>query len=279
MPILAAIWSLILPAVLALWPGAGRGDPGRGDGPVSNHACVMSVGEDLTYEVSWSVFKLGQIRVKTLRSKTDGGELRYVVQAFIDSYRGVPFVDLHAISTTEMDTGFYSRGYRSLEKKNGEWWGLNYLYNLPNRTLIVEQTWQKDLRSQPYRESVFDTLRIQKEWFEDALSLLYFARGRARTEQELQVPTMVYGKIGATAFRFTNRQTVEKISALEKPVRVVKFDGKAKFSGMFGLTGDFSGWFSDDEAAVPIKAKMKVILGNITIELKQWNRERWRPPL
>jgi hypothetical protein len=44
------------------------------------------------------------------------------------------------------------------------------------------------------------------------------------------------------------------------------------------LTGDFEGWFSNDEARVPILAKMKVILGSITIELMRWKRAGWTPP-
>jgi hypothetical protein len=61
-------------------------------------------------------------------------------------------------------------------------------------------------------------------------------------------------------------------------VDVVHFEGRADFEGIFGMTGDFEGWFSNDEARVPILAKMKVIIGNIRIELTKWNREGWKPP-
>jgi hypothetical protein len=44
------------------------------------------------------------------------------------------------------------------------------------------------------------------------------------------------------------------------------------------MTGDFVGWFSDDAAAVPIKGKLKVLLGNVTVELIRWNRKGWNPP-
>jgi hypothetical protein len=65
---------------------------------------------------------------------------------------------------------------------------------------------------------------------------------------------------------------------VEYPVDVVKFEGVAEFKGIFGLTGEFTGWFSNDDARVPIKANMEVIIGSVTIELMQWKRAGWLPP-
>ena len=240
---------------------------------------LMCPGEDLLYEVSWWVFKLGQIRVKTLESKRKDGELRYTAAAFVDSYEGLPFVDLHAIDYTEMDTAFYSRGFNSLEKKNDRWLYEISHYDLPNKMLIIEKAWQKDPQSSPESPHKFDTVRIAEATVQDGLSILYFARANIRRNQTVRVPTVVYGRPGFTECRFRKEKNVEEIDAFKKPVRVVELEGRAEFEGIFGLTGDFMGWFSDDAAAVPIKAEMQVILGSINIELKKWERKGWDPPL
>jgi len=44
------------------------------------------------------------------------------------------------------------------------------------------------------------------------------------------------------------------------------------------LSGKFEGWFSDDNAHIPIKALMNVYVGKILIELKSWKRTGWIPP-
>jgi hypothetical protein len=75
-----------------------------------------------------------------------------------------------------------------------------------------------------------------------------------------------------------SKKTSTEIDAVKYPVETIEFDGRADFVGIFGLTGGFSGWFSNDEAAVPIIAKMKVILGSIRLELVKWNRPGWVPP-
>jgi hypothetical protein len=239
---------------------------------------VISEGEELLYDVSWLFVKIGQIRVETLEPKKIGDETQYVGSAYIDSYPGLPLVDLHAISYTNMTPGFYSRGYRSLERKGNEWWTVDYHYDIPNNVLVIEENWKKDLASPPYKSPKLDTIRIEHEWLEDALSLLYFARANVRGGRKLSVPTIAYSKAGVTRFDFTGDRTTEKIAAFDKPIRVVEFEGKAEFEGLLGFTGDFKGTFSDDAAAVPIKAQMKVILGNIKIELKEWKRKGWSPP-
>jgi hypothetical protein len=59
---------------------------------------------------------------------------------------------------------------------------------------------------------------------------------------------------------------------------VVEVHGNTSAVGVFGMTGEFTGWFSDDEAAVPIKGELKVLLGTVTVELIGWKRSGWSPP-
>jgi len=69
------------------------------------------------------------------------------------------------------------------------------------------------------------------------------------------------------------------IDAIDYDVECVRLDGEMDFISIFGLTGYFEGWFSNDEASIPIVANMKVLIGNITLELKSWKREGWTPPI
>jgi hypothetical protein len=92
------------------------------------------------------------------------------------------------------------------------------------------------------------------------------------------VPAIVNEQVVNTYIDFIGERSSVEIDAVEYPVDVLRFEGTAQFTGIFGLTGDFEGWFSNDDARVPILAKMKVILGSVTIELMQWERSGWMPP-
>jgi hypothetical protein len=239
---------------------------------------VISEGEDLLYEVSWTVFKIGTVRLKTLQTKLADSVQHFTAAAFIDSYEGLPFVSLHSIAYTEMDSSFTARRARSLEERSDQWWGMHYVFDLVRDQCYFEETWQNDLKAPPYRRTGLDTLKFTGRCVQDGLSLLYFARSRVHQSHKETVPIIAYGKTGSTYFNFTGRKGEQDIDAVEKPVKVVEFGGRLNIEGLFGLTGDFRGWFSDDSAAVPIKAKVKVILGSVNVELIQWHRSGWKPP-
>ena len=68
----------------------------------------LKVGEELTYVVKYSVMKLGEVRLKIKDKKTIDGRTFYVTYAYIDSYSGIPFVDLHQIYESYVDENLYS---------------------------------------------------------------------------------------------------------------------------------------------------------------------------
>ncbi len=258
---------LLLFSCLAGVPSHGPESP---DPSKLSSKTIIGDGEEYVYQVSWTAFTLGTVRLKVTP--------RYTVEAYVDSYPSVPFVDLHSAHYSEMDTCFYSIGSHTAEKKDNDWWGLNYIYDLPGKRLIIEETHQKDLGSPPYSTQLKDTLSLPTTQFVDGLAIAFFPRLYIHTVKTIEVPTVLYGKIGATTYNFTGERTTESIDAMSDPVKVVEVTGATTAVGIFGMTGEFTGWFSDDEAAVPIKGKLKVLLGNVTIELVKWNRKGWSPP-
>ena len=76
---------------------------------------------------------------------------------------------------------------------------------------------------------------------------------------------------------FFNAQKEEiPVSIFDNDIRTVRCNGTANFKGVFGLTGEFAGWFSDDEARIPLKSQMNVMIGSVTLELDSYKRKNWR---
>ena len=243
-------------------------------------SCLCSIicpGEELLYEVSWMGVKLGQIRLRSLETPTNG---TYTCSANVDSYGGIPFVDLHAESYTEMTRDFYSSGFHAVEKKDkGLWRAEKSFYNLQRNIVVIEKVFKKKKDSPPASIPTYDTIHLKEKPVQDGLSVFYFARANAHRRDTTTVPMIVYGKWGHTFLRFSSQHEEEEIDAIKDArVRVIPFDGKAKFRGMFGFTGEFKGWISDDNAAVPLKAELKVLLGSVKLELVSWKRNGWSPP-
>lgn len=234
--------------------------------PMNN---VLLDGEELIYEVSWTMFKLGMIRVRSRPDRT--------AFAWIDSY-DLPFVDLHSMYQTSMDSNFFSLASYSLDKADSGWSGLRYTSDPLNRRVYIEKVRKKTPGADPYELSVVDTISFQTLRFVDGLSISYLPRLLLHSNQSVSVPTILKGKRGSTTFHFAGKRVKERIGALNDPVRVVEVKGTTDVVGIYGMTGDFTGWFSDDSSGVPIKGRLKVLIGSVTVELIQWNRKGWRPP-
>ena len=226
--------------------------------------------EEFLYEVSWTVFKIGTIRIKTIAP----GEAR----AWIDSYDGIPFVDLHSVYHCVMDSLLFSRGASTVDKVNEAWEGFRYTPEEGSSRVFIDRIAVSDPVHPPARTERLDTITLPQHQFVDGLTIGYLPRAFIHTNRTLEVITVLNGKTGTTTFEFTGRHMDVAIDALERPVKVVEVRGSTSATGIFGMSGEFTGWFSDDEAGVPIKGEVKVLLGNVTVELIQWRRDGWQPP-
>ncbi len=240
----------------------------------SSDSVLFQVGEELTYNVSYTFLDIGQVRIKIADKKTENGKTTYSAIVYIDSYKGVPFVDLHTIYETKMNTPVYSDYFRARTKNNdtGKWYHITYNIDYTKHKVDIQQGEFGSPTITKEQSITIDTM------YQDGLSLFYFARANVKNRKSIIVPTIVQEQKVNTQLNFMNERTSEEIDAVDYPVDVIHFDGHADFVGIFGLTGDFEGWFSNDEACIPIVAKMKVLIGNVKMELMKWKRDGWTPP-
>lgn len=231
----------------------------------------LEEGEDLIYNVRYGFIDLGQVRIKVLSSLQIPGSRAYRCKAFIDSYSKVPFVDLHAVFESTVDTAIFSRDFLGKSKEGNVWSFARYNFDYGAHRVLIETGQQDSVIAK--RDTIALTERCQ-----DGLSLFFFARDYLRSGRNITIPAIVTEKKVTARIDFSNKRTTAEVDAIDYPVDVIEFEGSADFVGIFGLTGDFTGWFSNDDARVPIMAKMKVIIGSVTIELMQWKKAGWAPP-
>jgi hypothetical protein len=236
--------------------------------PPSN---VLFTGEDLTYNVRYGFINLGQVRIKTISTIHRSSFTVHYTRALINSYPKVPFVDLHATYESMIDSTVHSRQFIGKGKENKSWDYAKYDFDYDKNRVLIELG---------HRDTVVerrDTLSINTP-YHDGLSLFFYARDQLYSGKRMNIPTIVREKKVNTFIDFKPERTSVDVDAVDYPVDAIHFEGKADFVGIFGLTGEFEGWFSNDEARIPILAKMKVIIGSVTLELMEWKREGWKPP-
>jgi hypothetical protein len=237
---------------------------------------IFTKGEDLTYEVSYLGMALGTIRTRVLRVERAEGKLHVWADGLIRTYRGVPFVTLNTLFQSQIGSSLESRAFRNKEYLRSEsvYKHIEYTYDEKNDAVYINET--VDDNPQWVRN---DTLDLEGKQWQDGLSLLFFARAFAHATCRKEVPVLMYRSKATTVINFGIEREEMDIDAVDDDIRTVKLDGETGFTGIFGLTGGFEGWFSDDSAAVPISAKMHVLIGSVYLELIKWKRPGWSPPM
>ena len=240
------------------------------------NTAMFQQGEELTYEVSYLGMGLGTIRTRVTRVQRRDGGIRVAMEGLIRTYRGVPFVTLNTLFQSQVGSSLQSIAFRNTEylRDDTVYKHISYTFAPEKGEVYISETvddnpsWVRD-----------DTLDLEGKHWQDGLSLLFYARAYAHATCRRKVPVLMYRSKAVTTINFGVEREEMDIDAVDDDIRTVKLEGETGFTGIFGLTGGFEGWFSDDVAAVPISAKMHVLIGSVYIELVKWKRSGWSPPL
>jgi len=263
--------SFVVCSLLLVGEAAPGPRPEQADPPGTRVSRVFVEGEELVYNVRYGFIDLGQIRITSGKKTRQDGSTVYEGNAVIQSYHGVPFVDLNAIYKSLFDSTGFSRYFLGKSRESDHWSYSEYLFQYDHDRVVMKLGSQENVVERQ------DTLPLGAR-YHDGLSLFFYAREQLFAGRSMTIPTLVKEDKGTTYIDFKGERGSVESDFIDYPIDVVGFEGNAGFVGLFGLTGDFEGWFSNDEARVPIKASMKVIIGNVTLELVSWKREGWQPP-
>jgi hypothetical protein len=232
----------------------------------------LEVGEELRYVVSYAFIKIGEVKIKVKDKHVVNGKEVYEVAAYIDSYPGLPFVDLHQIYESRLMKNYFPSFFRGLVKHKDHTSYTEYHFIYEDNKIEVKKG-----RYDPDEVWVDSVLTAEKE-YQDGLSLFFYARMNSGVEKSVSVPCFVNEEKVYTDITFYKKVTPVEIDAVNYDIACVRLDGRTDFVSIFGLTGYFEGWFTNDEASIPVVARMKVIIGNIKLELVEWKRKDWQPP-
>ena len=234
---------------------------------------VLVKGEELKYVVYYGFVKLGEVKMKITGDNTQGSNKVYSAWSEMKSYKGIPFVTLNSVFETEMvfdGKDLYSRKFKATDYKDDAVITIEYNFNYDSNYVYV----LKNNNGKIERDEKINFNQNVK--FQDGLSLFYKARINSFSSEDFLIPIFMNEAETSVNYYFSSMKEEVSIS-IEDDIRSIRSNGVANFEGVFGLSGEFGGWFSDDEARVPLKAQFNVILGNVTLELDSFSRTGWKP--
>ncbi|MEO8209539.1 MAG: DUF3108 domain-containing protein [bacterium] len=234
---------------------------------------ILLEGEELNYVVYYGFIKLGEVNMKVISKKKENDKTIYISKSSMKSYKGIPFVSLNSIFESEMvydGRELYSRRFKAVEYKKDATIIIEYNFNYDSNYVNV----RKDNNGKTeLNEKIKFNANVK---FQDGLSLFYLARLNSYSADNFLIPVFMNEVETSVKYFFSTKSEDVSISISDNDINCIRCNGIANFEGIFGLTGEFIGWFSNDDARIPIKSQLNVMIGSITLELDSYKRNGWQ---
>jgi hypothetical protein len=109
----------------------------------------------------------------------------------------------------------------------------------------------------------------------DALGLFMIARCFSGAAFDTTLKTLLEHRVYETDLCSTGEVEQVEVDAFSVERSAVIVKGHAKWVGRSygGMTGEITGWISNDMRAIPLKAKVAIFLGFIVLELESYSRD------
>jgi hypothetical protein len=230
----------------------------------------LVVGEDFTYVVKYAFLRLGEVRIRVVEKTKIRNVPVYKTEAYIDSYPDLPFVSIHQVYESYIDSTFFPLKF--------------YARIFGDDTVFVQYSFLNHSKIEMQKGKLgsshlyLDSTAVINKRFQDGLSILFYTMMNMGTQKSLNVPCFVNEKKENAKLNYYSGTEPISVESVDYEIECLHLDGETNFVSVYGLTGKFEGWFSNDELSVPIVANMQVLIGNVRLELIKWNKELWNPP-
>lgn len=229
-------------------------------------------GETLVYKVKWTFIRIGTITIKTYACENNPDCVK--VSMLVVSNPSIPFLNIKEYNESIIDRQTCMSNHYYGSYNDDDLTEYTVAYNPSARRAV----WKSYA---PFKHLTLDSLTINNcPRYVDGPALFFYTRTSSGYSHTINVPTMINGKVENTKLEFTDDKEEVELDGVENPVIARQYYGYADWEGgsSQSLSGEFSGLVSDDTAAIPVYAEVKVLLGKIKIELESWDRGNWNKP-
>jgi len=222
-------------------------------------------GEELIFKVRWSFVRLGTLKIQIADSSNVDGEDVFQIKLNIDSNPLLFFVNRHYVYSCSFTKSFKVQELTYFDDEEGVRMKSVYSFDHKNKNVHLTRT---DTTGKT--EEIVKDVSYKGELY-DGVSLIYYARN---TVNRMRIDTLQYIADDGYAkmiIDFKGEDKSLKIKAFKKKIPSARIEGFVYDKGIAGLSGKFKGWFSRDSRRLPLKAKLKVFIGSVIVELEEIN--------
>lgn len=224
---------------------------------------VWNEGEELIYKVKWGFLRLGTLKMQVLDPLQIDDQKIFHIRLYLDSNPVLFFVNMHNVYDTFIDEHLQPHMHLSQEKIDNVDYRSIHRINYDESTVHVQL-----INLQDPTHNLTDTVKFSQPPY-DGISMTFYARATTENVRRDTLLSYFGNKQGNVLINFRGKQQSPLNRWAKDHDHLYFVDGNIMLVGIAGLTGPFMGWFSTNPQRIPIKAQLKVFLGNVHVELEE----------
>ncbi len=229
------------------------------------------IGETLTYKVKYAFIRLGTLSMVVKDTLRIDEKRVYHIQLFVDSSPMLFWVNQHSLYESMFSDQFEGFLFKYDETVDETPFNGEYVFDYSDSLIHIQVVAEKNPDSLIVTHNPFTGIVL------DGVSLLYYARQYAYKTIPDTVQYLADAGEETAILDFQGKGKPLSVRGVDEKIPSYYLEGRMTGEGIAGLSGYFKGWFSTDDQRVPLKAKLKVFLGYVTLKLESW--EGWSPEL
>jgi len=217
--------------------------------------------ERLDYVVKYGFVTLGWLNVRMLDAQILNGRKVYPIRFFVNSNPAFGMIiELHALYEAYIDAqSMNTIRSRAYTQGDGRYLAreYNFLYDEGIfRARIIYTDGRFEKLEKPLPSSA-----------QDGVSMLYYARGVVSNKTGGTTTVVIDEEYKFGHIKYLNE--TESLEINDQDVEAVKIFARAEFKGVAGMNGDAWGWLSSDPQHIPLRGKVSIIVGSITLDVDE----------
>ncbi len=235
---------------------------------------VLMPGEFLEYNVTYMGISIANVKFYCDGYESLQGRSVAKIRTNVFTYGHIPLINAKVKMEEWIDKSrvFSHKFIRNLSIRNKPWEYQKIEFDY-NKNILKNNKWINNKSTSSINLEFNPSYRIHS-----AIGLFYKARLAASPNFTSQILTYLDESPFYTNIRYGSQKDYILVDGINGKVRAIYCKGNANWDKQYGLTGEFEGWFSDDNARIPLKGKIDFIIGKINIELVKYKRDGWTAP-
>jgi hypothetical protein len=223
--------------------------------------------ERLRYSVTYLGIRIGTIEVKNRNSEfdTDGiGETVITMRTF----SGIPFLSVYTEFYSQRGSdGFFTKS-TTFDRERTKW-AYYHAFRENNSTEIIVNRGFRERENGRFSDVEIDTL-YPGYFVHDALTFISILRDSASTDRNYVLPVLIDRSVEEIRIEPPGKTEKIEVRAFENETKAYYITGEIDFTAIHGLTRRYQSWISADEHRIPLKARVRIAIGSVNIELEDY---------